>query len=43
MPDPSTDTDDQLVVLLQAGDAEAFTEIYARYWKLLFYIAKHFH
>lgn len=39
MQEPLTNTDDQLVVLLQAGDAEAFTEIYARYWKLLFYIA----
>jgi RNA polymerase sigma-70 factor (family 1) len=40
MPDISTNTDDQLVILLQAGDADAFTEIYARYWKLLFYIAE---
>ena len=39
MPDPSNTTDEQLVVLLRAGDSEAFTEIYIRYWKLLFYIA----
>jgi len=31
--------DEQLVHLLSAGDVEAFNEIYARYWKLLFYIA----
>ncbi len=39
MHDPSSFGDDELVVLLNAGDAGAFTEIYARYWKLLFFIA----
>lgn len=32
-------TDDQLVTLLREGDDIAFTEIYNRYWKLLFYVA----
>lgn len=32
-------TDEQLVHLLKVGDVEAFNEIYARYWKLLLYIA----
>jgi RNA polymerase sigma-70 factor (family 1) len=31
--------DDQLADLLRSGNEDAFTEIYARYWKLLFYIA----
>jgi RNA polymerase sigma-70 factor (ECF subfamily) len=39
MPKISTYADDQLVALLQDGDAEAFTEIYIRYWKLLFYVS----
>ena len=32
-------TDEQLVHLLKVGNVEAFNEIYARYWKLLLYIA----
>jgi RNA polymerase sigma-70 factor (family 1) len=39
MPQLSAYADDKLVLLLQAGDADAFTELYVRYWKLLFYIA----
>lgn len=39
MPEPSEFADDQLVTMLRAGNEDAFTEIYARYWKLLFYIA----
>lgn len=32
-------TDEQLFSLLQDGDEAAFTEIYQRYWKLLFAVA----
>lgn len=32
-------TDEQLFSLLQDGDEAAFTEIYRRYWKLLFTVA----
>lgn len=32
-------TDDALVQLLQNGDERAFTEIYQRFWKLLFSVA----
>lgn len=32
-------SDNQLVHLLQGDDDKAFTEIYNRYWKLLYYIA----
>lgn len=39
MPDLSGFSDDQLVSVLRTDDADAFTEIYARYWKLLFYVA----
>lgn len=31
--------DDQLVSRLREGDEDAFTDIYSRYWKLLFYVA----
>jgi len=39
MRDTSSFTDEQLLDLLAQGDADAFTEIYGRYWKLLFYVA----
>jgi RNA polymerase sigma-70 factor (ECF subfamily) len=32
-------TDSQLLSLLRKGDGQAFTAIYDRYWKLLYYIA----
>lgn len=32
-------TDEQLFSLLQEGDEAAFTEVYRRYWKLLFSVA----
>lgn len=35
----STFTDEELTALLKVGDHAAFTEIYQRYWKKLFYIA----
>lgn len=31
--------DDHLVSRLREGDEDAFTEIYSRYWKLMFYVA----
>jgi RNA polymerase sigma-70 factor (family 1) len=37
----SSYTDDELLVLLKDGDQGAFTEIYRRYWKLLFSVAGH--
>ncbi len=39
MPDYKTHSDEQLVTLLQAGDETAFTEIYNRYWEVLFAIS----
>lgn len=35
----STFTDEELITLLKDADHAAFTEIYQRYWKKLFYIA----
>ena len=39
MPDYSTYTDEQLVLLMKEGNDAAFREIYDRYWKLIFSIA----
>ncbi len=36
MPAYSTHTDEQLYEMLQGDDQEAFTEIYQRYWKVLY-------
>lgn len=39
MPVLSNVTDTELLTMLKKGDQDAFTEIYARYWKLLYYVA----
>ena len=39
MPVLSEVPDTELVTLLKNNDADAFTELYARYWKLLYYVA----
>jgi len=39
MPLYSSHTDEQLLQLLKEGDQAAFTEIYRRFWKLLFSVA----
>lgn len=39
MPDYSLHSDDKLIVLLNEGDDNAFTEIYNRYWEKLFITA----
>lgn len=40
MRDDSTHSDDQLLRLLKHGDEQAFSEIYNRYWKKMFYQAE---
>ena len=39
MPLYSSHTDEQLLLLLKEGNEAAFTEIYRRFWKLLFSVA----
>lgn len=39
MPVLSEAPDTELLTLLKDSDTDAFTEIYARYWKLLYYVA----
>ena len=39
MPHSSSNTDEDLFRNVREGNMDAFTELYLRYWKLLFYIA----